>query len=347
MLQSKPMLDLPKRPRRNRLSPAIRSAVREKRVHVSQLVYPLFVHEDEKDEPIASLPGQTRWSVAGLAKEVERCRSFGLDKFILFPKVPPRKKTRGCEEAWNPKGLIPGALRALRVAHGDAVCLMTDVALDPYNEDGHDGLVDERGRIGNDASVQALVKQALMQAEAGADVVAPSDMMDGRIGAIREALDANGFTDVLILAYTAKYASGFYGPFRGALDSAPNLRKESTATQVAVPGDKLTYQMDPANAREALRELMLDESEGADWVMVKPAGPYLDVIAAVRANTTLPVAAYQVSGEYLMLKSVAQAGWLDERAVVMESITGIVRAGADIVLTYYAPEVAGWLGGNR
>jgi porphobilinogen synthase len=212
--------------------------------------------------------------------------------------------------------------------------LVTDVALDPYNSDGHDGIVAPDGRILNDETVEVLCKQALAQARAGADIVAPSDMMDGRVGAIRDALDGDGFTEVAILSYTAKYASAFYGPFREALDSAPR------------GGDKKTYQMDPANAREALRELGLDEAEGADIVMVKPAGPYLDVIRIVRDATTLPVAAYQVSGEYAMLKAASERGWLEEKRVVMESLTSIRRAGADIILSYYARQASGWLSGD-
>ena len=261
--------------------------------------------------------------------EAEGALEDGIRAMVLFPKVPEARKTPGGEEAWDPQGLVPRALRALKQRFPELV-LITDVALDPYNSDGHDGLVVD-GEVLNDATVEALTRQAVMQAEAGADIIAPSDMMDGRVGALREALDLHGHTGVSILSYTAKYASAFYGPFRGALDSAPK------------DGDKKTYQMDPANAREALRELALDEHEGADMVMVKPAGPYLDVIARMRDATTLPIAAYQVSGEYLALRSACEAGWLDEREAVLESLTGIRRAGADLILTYFARAAAGWL----
>ncbi len=331
-------LDLPQRPRRNRQSPAIRGAVRETTLRLDQLVYPLFLHADDADTPLESLPGQTRWSVRGLVDEVGRCLGLGVDKFVLFPKVDDALKTRTGDEAFNPDGLIPDAIRAIKAAHRHA-CVITDVALDPYSSDGHDGVVTDDGVVGNDATVEVLCQQALCHARAGADTVAPSDMMDGRVGAIRAALDQEGLTDVSILSYTAKYASSFYGPFRGALDSAP---KSGDGDRV-IPGDKSTYQMDPANVREALRELALDEAEGADMVMVKPAGPYLDVVRAVREHTTLPVAAYQVSGEYLMLKAAAASGWLDERAVVMESLLGVRRAGAGLILTYFAPQVAEWL----
>ena len=330
-------LDLPSRPRRNRATAAIRDAVRETRLHPGQLVYPLFLHADAGEVALESLPGQTRWSVDGLVGEVGRCLGLGIDKFILFPKVADELKSQTGDEAFNPDGLIPQTLRAVKAAHPGAL-LMTDVALDPYSSDGHDGVVRD-GAVVNDETVAVLCKQAVCQAEAGADVVAPSDMMDGRVGAIRAALDAAGHTGVGIMSYTAKYASAFYGPFRGALDSAPR-----SGSDREIPADKATYQMDPANVREALRELKLDEAEGADVVMVKPAGPYLDVIRALREQTTLPVAAYQVSGEYLMLKAAAQSGWLDERAVVMESLLGIRRAGADVILTYFAPQVSQWLG---
>jgi porphobilinogen synthase len=244
-------------------------------------------------------------------------------------------KTPEAEECANPEGLVPRAIQALKAAHPSLV-VITDVALDPYNSDGQDGLV-RRGEDGsleilNDQTVEVLCRQALCHAQAGADMVGPSDMMDGRVAAIRTALDGASFEGVSILSYTAKYASAYYGPFRGALDSAPR------------DGDKKTYQMDPANVREAVRELLLDEEEGADMVMVKPAGPYLDVIAALRDETTLPVAAYQVSGEYLMIKSACAAGWLEEQAVVMESLTGIKRAGADVILSYFAKEAARRLG---
>ncbi|MBK8208147.1 MAG: porphobilinogen synthase [Planctomycetes bacterium] len=322
-------MGLPIRPRRNRKSAAVRGLVRETRVNREQLIYPVFIHDDDGDTPLASLPGVTRWGLKGLLAEAGRAHKLGINAMVLFPKVPDGSKSATAEEACNPDGLVPRAIKALKDKLPE-LCVITDVALDPYNSDGHDGLVRD-GKVVNDETVEILCQQALMHARAGADIVAPSDMMDGRVAAIRGALDDEGFSEVSILAYTAKYASAFYGPFRGALDSAPKS------------GDKKTYQMDPANIREAVREAQLDEAEGADMLMVKPAGPYLDVISAVRANTTLPVAAYQVSGEYLMLKAAAQSGWLDEKACVLESVTSIVRAGADMVLTYYAPQIAEWL----
>ena len=334
-MSSKPRpLDLPARPRRNRKSPQIRGLCRETALSVRNLVYPLFLHEAGAEAPLESMPGQTRWSLAGLEREVGQAQERGIGAVALFPKVPEPQKTRDGREAINPDGLIPRAVARLKKAHPQ-VLVITDVALDPYSDAGHDGIVADDGRILNDETVAVLCEQALCQARAGADVVAPSDMMDGRVGAIRSALDGEGFTEVSILAYTAKYASAFYGPFRGALDSAPK------------GGDKKTYQMDPANAREALRELALDEAEGADAVMVKPAGPYLDVVRALREATDLPVAAYQVSGEYLMLTAAAASGWLDEREAVLESLLGIKRAGADWILTYFAPRAAEWLGESR
>lgn len=306
--------------------------MRETTLTAGDLIYPLFVHEKDVDEAIESMPGCTRWSLAGLVKEAGEAHALGIPAVVLFPAIADEFKTSGAEECFNPDGLVPRAIKALKEAH-PSLLVITDVALDPYNADGHDGLVD-RNEVGdleivNDETVAVLCEQALSHAQAGADLVAPSDMMDGRVGAIRSYLDESGFMDVSIMSYTAKFASAYYGPFRGALESAP---KE---------GDKKTYQMDPANAREALRELILDEDEGADIVMVKPAGPYLDVISMLREATTLPIAAYQVSGEYLMLKSASAAGWLDEEKVVMESLLGIKRAGADMILTYFAKDVAG------
>ena len=322
------------RGRRNRRSAAIRGLVRENRVLVEDLILPVFFHEDAADVAIASMPGCTRWSMAGLLKEVKSAYEMGIRAVVLFPKIDDALKSPDAAECANDAGLVPKAIRAIKEAC-PGICVITDVALDPYNSDGHDGLVvrDMNGelKILNDETVEVLCRQALCHARAGADIVAPSDMMDGRIGAIREALDDAGFTETGILAYTAKYASAFYGPFRGALDSAP---KE---------GDKKTYQMDPGNVREAIRELLMDEQEGADIVMVKPAGPYLDVIARVRDETTLPIAAYQVSGEYMMIKSACAGGWLDEKAVVMESLLGIKRAGADMILTYFAKDAARWI----
>jgi len=330
-------LDLPSRPRRNRRTPAIRGLVRETTLAASHLVYPLFVHEGN-DEPIDAMPGQTRWSLDGLVGEVGRAHGLGINAVMLFAKCPDKLKTPTGDEAANPDGLMQRAVRAVKAAH-PAVCVMTDVALDPYNSDGHDGIVSDAGEVVNDESVAVLCRQAVSHAAAGADVVAPSDMMDGRIGAIREALDDAGHTNTGILSYTAKYASSFYGPFRGALDSAPQASTDGKP----IPADKSTYQMDPANAREALRELDLDVEEGADIVLVKPAVAYLDIIHRLRGATDLPIAAYHVSGEYVMIKAAAAAGHVDERAVVMETLTGIRRAGADMILTYFAPQVAGWL----
>ena len=323
------------RPRRNRKSSAIRAMLRETVLTPSDFIYPLFLHEDSGDTEIASMPGCRRWSLDGLLQEAGEAHALGIPAVILFPAIAEELKTPEAEECANPEGLVPRAVQALKAAHPSLV-VITDVALDPYNSDGQDGLV-RRGEGGsleilNDQTVEVLCRQALCHAEAGADMVGPSDMMDGRVAAIRTALDDASFEGVSILGYTAKCASAYYGPFRGALDSAPR------------DGDKKTYQMDPANVREAVRELLLDEEEGADMVMVKPAGPYLDVIAALRDETTLPVAAYQVSGEYLMIKSACAAGWLEEQAVVMESLTGIKRAGADVILSYFAKEVARRLG---
>lgn len=322
------------RPRRNRRTPAIRSMVRETSLSPADFILPLFFHEDDEDTPIAAMPGVMRWSLKSLVREAGEAHALGIPAVVLFPKIEESVKTPMAEEASNDAGLVPRAIRAIKAAH-PSLCVITDVALDPYNSDGHDGIVqrDARGELNilNDETVDVLCDQALCHARAGADIVAPSDMMDGRVAAIREALDNEDFTDVSILSYTAKYASAFYGPFRGALDSAP---KE---------GDKKTYQMDPANTREALRETLLDEAEGADILMVKPAGLYLDVIYRVRETSSLPVAAYQVSGEYLMLKSAAAGDWLDERAIVMESLLAIKRAGADMILTYFAKQACAWL----
>lgn len=322
------------RARRNRRSASIRGLVRETRLSAEDLILPVFFHEEAENVEIASMPGCTRWSVAGLVDEVKSAWNLGIRAVVLFPKIDESLKTPDCAVCADDSGLVPRAIKAIKAACPE-MCVITDVALDPYSSDGHDGLVerDENGalRILNDETVEVLCRQALCHARAGADIVAPSDMMDGRIGAIRIALDSHGFSETAIMAYTAKYASAYYGPFRGALDSAP---KE---------GDKKTYQMDPGNVREAVRELLLDEEEGADMVMVKPAGPYLDVIARLRDETTLPMAAYQVSGEYLMIKAACAGGWLDEKNVVLESLTGIKRAGADMVLTYFAKDAAKYL----
>jgi porphobilinogen synthase len=320
-------MNLPIRPRRNRQSPAIRDLVRETELTPGHLIYPLFLQEGDVNTPIEAMPGCQRWCVEDLVKEAGEAHALGVPAVVLFPRIPDDLKTRDAAECHNDQGLVPRAVRALKKAH-PTLTVITDVALDPYNSDGHDGLVTDDGRILNDETVAVLCEQALCHARAGADIISPSDMMDGRVGALRAALDGAGFTGASIMSYTAKYASAYYGPFRGALDSAPKA------------GDKKTYQMDPANAREALREAALDEAEGADILMVKPAGPYLDIIARLRAATTLPIAAYQVSGEYLMIKAGAASGWLDEDKVALESLLGIRRAGADMILTYFARRVA-------
>ena len=327
-------MNLPIRPRRNRRSAAIRALVRETVLSPGDFVQPLFVQEGEQNDAISSMPGVTRWCEKDVVAEVLALHAVGVPAVVLFPKIDDSLKTSDAAECYNPDGLIPRLIRAIKAACPE-ICVITDIALDPYNADGHDGLVEKQADgslvILNDETVDILCQQALCHAAAGADIVSPSDMMDGRVAALRSALDAAGHTDVSILSYSAKYASAFYGPFRGALDSAPKA------------GDKKTYQMDYANAREAVREILLDEAEGADMVMVKPAGAYLDIIASVRQHTTLPVAAYQVSGEYLMIESAAAAGWLDRKAIILESLTAIKRAGADIILTYYAKEAAQWL----
>jgi len=375
-------LDLPHRPRRNRKSPAVRALVRETSLDAGSLVWPVFVQDGGGDMPIDAMPGQARFDAAsgggggggggdGLVRAVEAAAEAGVHAIAVFPKVGDALKTPTGDEAYNDDGLIPRVVRRLK-RELPGVVLITDVALDPYSSDGHDGIVGDDGTILNDETVEALCKQALAQARAGADIIAPSDMMDGRVGAIRAALDGEGFTNTSILAYTAKYASAFYGPFRDALDSAPRASGPppsqggdgggSAAKEAGrpspqpspfegegakpIPGNKRTYQMDPANAREALREMRLDEAEGADLVMVKPAGAYLDVISLFRGHTTLPVAAYQVSGEYAMLKHAAAAGAFDEREAVLESLLAIRRAGADVILTYFAPQAAAWLAGR-
>ena len=327
-------MNIPHRPRRNRRTPAIRGLVRETLLTPADFIYPLFLHDGPKDEPNVSMPGCQRWSLEGLVREATAAWEEGVSAVVLFPAIPESQKTPGAEESYHAEGLVPRAIRALKSTL-PGLAVITDVALDPYNSHGHDGLVqfDPAGqpRILNDDTVAVLCRQALCHAAAGADIVSPSDMMDGRVGAIREALDGEGYEDVAILSYTAKYASAFYGPFRGALDSAPKA------------GDKKTYQMDPANSREALREAALDVDEGADMLMVKPAGPYLDIITRLSDAFDLPIAAYQVSGEYLMIKSAAAAGWIDEKAIVLETLTGIKRAGASMILTYFARQAARWL----
>ena len=331
-------LSLVERPRRLRRTDALRRMSREAILTPADLVQPFFIVDGKGiSEPIASMPGQSRLSIDLLVEEVKHLRSLGVPAIALFPKIDDAKKTLGGDEAWNDDGLVPRALRALKDACPE-VMIIGDIALDPFTTTGQDGLVEDTTwpgttqktpEIVNDPTVAALVKQAICEARAGVDVVAPSDMMDGRIGAIRQGLDDAGFERVCILSYAAKYASAFYGPFRDALDSAPRGGL-----------DKKTYQMNPANRREALREVRLDIEEGADMVMVKPALPYLDVVAAVKEAVDVPVAAYHVSGEYAMLKAAAQNGWLDGDRCMLESLLSIKRAGADIILTYAAREVA-------
>ncbi|MBX6379808.1 MAG: porphobilinogen synthase [Thermoflavifilum aggregans] len=318
---------LSKRYRILRQSAAIRSMVRETRLHPAQLIAPLFVTEG-KDvrEPIPSMPGYFRLSLDELMKEVKELWSVGVKCVLLFAKVPDELKDNTGKEALNPDGLMQRAIRSIK--HNlPEICVMTDVALDPYSTYGHDGIV-ENGEIVNDPTVEVLAQMSVSHAQAGADFVAPSDMMDGRIGAIRQALEAHGFHKTGIMAYSAKYASCLYGPFRDALDSAPGF------------GDKKTYQMDYANSREAIKEVLQDVEEGADIVMVKPAVAYLDIIHAVKQQVQVPVSAYHVSGEYAMIKAAAQMGWLDEEKAILEILTGIRRAGADLIATYFAKQAA-------
>ena len=321
------------RMRRMRRDDFSRRLMREHTLTADDVVWPVFVLDGERRrEPVASMPGVARMSLDVLQAELETLVAWGLPAVALFPVVPEAGKSLDAAEAYRPDGLVQRAVRALRSGFPE-LGVITDVALDPYTTHGQDGLMGEDGRILNDETVAVLVHQALSHAEAGAQVVAPSDMMDGRIGAIRAALEAAGHRDTRILAYAAKYASAFYGPFREAVGSARALGK----------ADKRTYQMDPANGDEALREVALDLAEGADMVMVKPGMPYLDVVRRVKERFGVPTLAYQVSGEYAMLKAAAQAGWLDERAVVIESLLAFKRAGADAVLTYFTPQALHWL----
>lgn len=321
-------LNLVQRPRRLRRSDAMRRMTCETQLTVNDLIYPLFVMEGENTKvEVPSMPGTYRYTLDLLLKEVTEAHALGIPAIALFPLVAEDKKDNAGTESYNSDGLIQRTVRAIKQEVPD-IMIVTDIALDPFSSKGHDGIVSEDGEILNDETVEVLVKQAISQAEAGADIVAPSDMMDGRIGAIRQGLDGAGYTNVSILAYSAKYASAYYGPFRDALDSAPKF------------GDKKTYQMNPANAREALTEVALDVAEGADMVMVKPALAYLDIIHLVRAATNVPVAAYNVSGEYAMIKAAGQKGWIDEKKVMLETLTSMKRAGADVILTYFAKEVA-------
>mmetsp|Transcript_22611 Transcript_22611/g.62770 ORF Transcript_22611/g.62770 Transcript_22611/m.62770 type:complete len:400 (-) Transcript_22611:186-1385(-) len=338
-----PPQEILSRPRRNRRSPAIRQAIQECVVRPSNFILPVFVHDGEENIPVGSMPNVNRlgWKT-GLLDHVAEARSYGVNSVVVFPKTPDHLKTCTGEEAFNPDGLAQRSIALLKDTFPDLE-VYTDVALDPYNLDGHDGIVRDDGVILNDETVEFLCRQAVSQARAGADVVSPSDMMDGRVAAIRRALDSEGFSNVSIMSYTAKYASAYYGPFRDALASAPS---EATSGRV-IPSNKSTYQQDPANYREALREARLDEAEGADIMMVKPGMPYLDVIRLLRDNTTLPVAAYHVSGEYAMIKAAAERGWLNEKDAVLEAMTCFKRAGADIILTYSAIDAARWLAGEK
>ncbi len=318
------------RPRRLRRDAFTRNLVRENALSPNDLIYPVFVLDGEqRRETVASMPGVERLSLDWLLPVAQECVDLGIPVMALFPVIDPALKTPDGREALNPDGLVPRVVRALK-AHFPQLGVMTDVALDPFTSHGQDGLLDDSGYILNDATVQVLEQQALTQAQAGVDIVAPSDMMDGRIGAIRSALEASGFIHTRIMAYSAKYASAFYGPFRDAVGSAANLGKS----------DKKTYQMDPGNSDEALREVALDIAEGADMVMVKPGMPYLDIVRRVKDEFHVPTFAYQVSGEYAMLKAAAQNGWLDHDAVMMESLLAFKRAGADGVLTYFARDAA-------
>jgi porphobilinogen synthase len=316
-----------RRPRRNRKSQAIRNMVEETRLSVKDFIFPMFLIDgiNQKIE-VASMPGIYRYSLDLMLEEIEECMKLGIVAFDIFPAYPESKKDKYATESHNPETFYLKAIHKIKNTFPEAV-VMTDVAMDPYSSDGHDGLV-ENGKILNDETLEILAKMSLAQARAGADILGPSDMMDGRVGFIRSMLDDHGFTDVSIMSYTAKYASAFYGPFRDALDSAPKM------------GDKKTYQMDPANYNEALIEADLDTVEGADFLMVKPALAYLDVIRLLKDNSNLPIAAYNVSGEYAMIKASAQRGWLDGERAMLESLLSIKRAGANVILSYFAKEFA-------
>jgi porphobilinogen synthase len=321
------------RMRRMRRDDFSRRLMRENHLSVDDLIYPMFVTEGENHrEAVPSMPGIERVSIDQLLLEAGQCQQLGIPAIAMFPVVGEDRKSDDAAEAYNPDGLAQRAVRALKQAYPD-LGIITDVALDPFTSHGQDGLIDETGYVLNDETVEVLVKQALSHAAAGADIVAPSDMMDGRIGAVREALEANGYIYTRILAYSAKYASSFYGPFRDAVGSAANLGG----------GNKYSYQMDPANSDEALREVELDINEGADMFMVKPGMPYLDIVRRVKDTFEVPTYVYHVSGEYAMLKAAAQNGWLDEKATVLEALLSFKRAGADGILTYYAKSVAEWL----
>lgn len=316
-----------RRPRRNRRTEAIRNLVEETTVHLNDLIFPLFVISGKgRQEEVPSMPGMFRRSTDLLLQEIEECLNLGIKAFDLFPALEDNLKDKYATQSYNPENFYLKAIHEVKTRFPEA-CVMTDVAMDPYSSDGHDGIV-EQGKILNDETLEVLGKMAVAQAKAGADIIGPSDMMDGRVQFIRKALDEAGFSQTAIMSYTAKYASAFYGPFRDALNSAPKS------------GDKKTYQMNPANSREALIEAELDIQEGADFLMVKPALAYLDVIKLLKDNCALPIVAYNVSGEYAMVKAAAERGWLDNDRAMMEVLTSIKRAGADIILTYFAKEFA-------
>jgi porphobilinogen synthase len=322
-----------KRMRRMRRDEFSRRLMRENHLRADDFIYPVFVlNGKNRKEKIPSMPGVIRQSADMLMRQAEKCLQLGIPALAIFPVIEPNQKSLTAAEALNPKGLVPQLITKLK-KHFPELGIITDIALDPYTSHGQDGLVDADGYVMNDETVKMLAQQALVHAQAGADIVAPSDMMDGRIAAIRNALDSKKYIHTRILAYSAKYASGFYGPFRDAVDSSTNLGE----------GNKSTYQMDPANSDEAIWEVGIDLEEGADMIMIKPGMPYLDIVRQVKDQFKAPTFVYQVSGEYAMLKSAAQNGWLDEKTCVLESLLAIKRAGADAILTYYAMDAAGWL----
>ena len=322
-----------RRLRRNRVYDFSRRLVAENQLTINDLIYPVFIVEGNNiTESVSSMPNVYRMSIDILLKEAEYVAKLGIPVLSLFPAIEPEKKSLLAQEAYNENGLVPKAIRALKKEIPE-LGILTDVALDPYTTHGQDGIIDEHGYVQNDISVEILVKQALIQAQAGADIIAPSDMMDGRIGAIRDELEKHNFVNTQIMAYSAKYASSFYGPFRDAVGSAPNIKG----------GNKKSYQLDPANSNEALQEIYQDLSEGADMVMVKPGMPYLDMVRRVKETFAVPTFAYQVSGEYAMLCAAIENGWLDKQSVIMESLLCFKRAGADGILTYFAKQVAEWL----
>lgn len=326
-------INISTRMRRMRASPFSRELMREHTLTASDLIFPIFILEGEQQrQPIASMPGVERLSIDLLVAEAKELVTLGIPAIALFPVIDESLKSLDAAEAYNPQGLVPRAVKALKAAAPE-LGVITDIALDPYTSHGQDGLINEDGYVLNDETVAILVKQALCHAAAGVDIVAPSDMMDGRVGEIRDALEQQNFSNTLILAYAAKYASNFYGPFRDAVGSSGNLGG----------GNKHTYQMDPANSDEAIREVALDLEEGADMVMVKPGLPYLDVVQRVKQELAAPTFVYHVSGEYAMLKAAANNGWLDEKACVMEAMLCCKRAGADGILTYFAKDIARWL----